>query len=114
MSDRPYQETIGRDSPPGVPEHRQEWRDELLANVVSDERHAQAILAKKRAEAEEAASKSTKAVNLHNLYDQISAGNVKELNVILKTDVGIASHKKACFQIKGIIAPTATIKLPIR
>ena len=55
--------------------------------AVTDERHAQAILAKRKADAEEAASQSTKAVNLLNLYDQISAGKVKELNVILKTDV---------------------------
>jgi translation initiation factor IF-2 len=55
--------------------------------AVTDERHAQAILAKKKAETEEAASQSNKAVNLLNLYDQINAGKVKELNVILKTDV---------------------------
>ncbi|MBN1160547.1 MAG: translation initiation factor IF-2 [Dehalococcoidales bacterium] len=54
--------------------------------AVSDERHAQAILARKRAELEEEALKR-KAVNLDNLYDQISTGKVKELNVILKTDV---------------------------
>jgi translation initiation factor IF-2 len=55
--------------------------------AVTDERHAQAILAKRKADAEAAASQATKSVNLLNLYDQISAGKVKELNVILKTDV---------------------------
>jgi translation initiation factor IF-2 len=55
--------------------------------VVADERHAQAILARKRAELEKESSKAAKSVNLDNLYDQISAGKVKELNVILKTDV---------------------------
>jgi translation initiation factor IF-2 len=59
--------------------------DTLVA--VTDERHAQAILAKRKAEAEEATAQTNKAINLHNLYDQISAGKVKELNVILKTDV---------------------------
>jgi translation initiation factor IF-2 len=59
--------------------------DTLVA--VTDERHAQAILAKRKTDAEEAALQTTKAINLHNLYDQISAGKVKELNVILKTDV---------------------------
>jgi translation initiation factor IF-2 len=54
--------------------------------AVNDERHAQAILARKRAELEQEALKR-KAVNLDNLYDQISTGKVKELNVILKTDV---------------------------
>jgi len=53
--------------------------------AVADERHAQAILARKRAELEKASE--AKSVNLDNLYDQISAGKVKELNVILKTDV---------------------------
>jgi len=57
--------------------------DNLVA--VTDERHAQAILARHRAEAEKQAQ--ARAVNLNNLYDQISAGKVKELNVILKTDV---------------------------
>ncbi len=55
--------------------------------AVADERHAQALLARNRAEAEEKEAKSGKAVNLNTLYDQISAGKVKELNVILKTDV---------------------------
>jgi translation initiation factor IF-2 len=54
--------------------------------VVADERHAQAILARKRAELEKESLKAT-SINLDNLYDQISAGKVKELNVILKTDV---------------------------
>ena len=55
--------------------------------AAADERHAQAILARRRAELEKEALKARKAVNLDNLYDQISAGKVKELNVILKTDV---------------------------
>jgi translation initiation factor IF-2 len=57
--------------------------DNLIA--VTDERHAQAILARHRAEAEKQAQ--ARSVNLNNLYDQISAGEIKELNVILKTDV---------------------------
>jgi translation initiation factor IF-2 len=55
--------------------------------AVADERHAQALLAKNRVEAEKKASKAGKSVNLNTLYDQINAGKVKELNVILKTDV---------------------------
>jgi translation initiation factor IF-2 len=53
--------------------------------AVADERHAQALLARNRATAEKEASR--RAINLNNLYQQISAGQVKELNVILKTDV---------------------------
>jgi translation initiation factor IF-2 len=59
--------------------------DNLVA--VADERHAQVILARRRAEAEKESARAAEAVNLDNLYDQISAGKVKELNVILKTDV---------------------------
>lgn len=55
--------------------------------AVADERHAQALLARNRAEADKKASRTEKSVNLNTLYDQISAGKVKELNVILKTDV---------------------------
>jgi translation initiation factor IF-2 len=57
-----------------------------LAAVV-DERHAQAVLARRRAEMEQASARAARPVNLDNLYDQISTGKVKELNVILKTDV---------------------------
>ncbi len=59
--------------------------DNLVA--VVDERHAQAMLARRRAETEEESARTAQPVNLDNLYDQISAGKVKELNVILKTDV---------------------------
>jgi len=58
--------------------------DNLVA--VADERHAQAILAHRKAEQEKESQKAT-AVSLDSLYDQISAGKVKELNVVLKTDV---------------------------
>lgn len=70
-------EILGSDEVPEV-------GDTLTA--ATDERHAQAILARRRAEKEKEALKK-QAVNLDNLYDQISAGKVKELNVILKTDV---------------------------
>jgi translation initiation factor IF-2 len=55
--------------------------------AVAYERQVQALLLKHRAEMEQESFLATKAVNLNNLYDQISAGRVKELNVILKTDV---------------------------
>ncbi len=58
--------------------------DNLTA--VADERQVQALLARNR-EAREKEVARTKAINLNTLYDQISAGKVKELNVILKTDV---------------------------
>jgi len=55
--------------------------------VLPDERRAQALVAKNRKETQRESSQATRAVSLSNLYDQISAGKVKELNVIIKTDV---------------------------
>jgi len=52
--------------------------------AVADERRAQALIEKHKSETQPAELKS---VSLTNLYDQISSGRVKELNVILKTDV---------------------------
>jgi translation initiation factor IF-2 len=70
-------EILGLDEVPQV-------GDTLVA--ATDERHAQAILARRRSEKQKEDLKK-KAINLDNLYDQISSGKVKELNVILKTDV---------------------------
>ncbi len=70
-------EVLGLNSVPQV-------GDTLTA--VADERQAQALIEKHRAEMAQESSLA-KSVNLDNLYDQISAGRVKELNVILKTDV---------------------------
>jgi translation initiation factor IF-2 len=54
--------------------------------TVADERQAQALLSRNRAAREKEAARA-KTINLNTLYDQISTGKVKELNVILKTDV---------------------------
>ncbi len=54
-----------------------------VLTVVANEREAQALIQ----ERQEETKKESKSVNLGNLYDQISAGRVKELNIILKTDV---------------------------
>ena len=52
--------------------------------TVTNERQVQVLIEKRKSEMKEALPK---AVNLNNLYDQISTGQVKGLNVILKTDV---------------------------
>jgi translation initiation factor IF-2 len=54
-----------------------------VLTAVASERQAQALIQKRQEETK----KESKSVNLGNLYDQISAGQVKELNIILKTDV---------------------------
>ena len=58
-----------------------------IVTAVASEQQAQALLAKHRQEMEERASVSARSVSLHNLYDKISSGQVKGLNVILKADV---------------------------
>jgi len=57
-----------------------------LLTATTDERRAQALMEKHKLETAKTALAS-KGVNLNTLYDQISAGRVKELNLILKTDV---------------------------
>jgi translation initiation factor IF-2 len=51
-------------------------------NVVTSESQAQKLIQKRQEE-----KRKPGAVNLSNLYDQISTGQVKELNIILKADV---------------------------
>ncbi|MGB2814054.1 MAG: translation initiation factor IF-2 [Dehalococcoidales bacterium] len=58
-----------------------------ILTAVTSEQQAQALLEKHRQEMEERASVSAKSVSLHNLYDKISSGQVKGLNIILKADV---------------------------
>jgi len=58
-----------------------------ILTAVTSEQQAQALLEKHRQEMEERASVSAKSVSLHNLYDRISSGQVKGLNIILKADV---------------------------
>jgi len=52
-----------------------------ILNVVAGEQQARAFIQKHQQE------KPAGAVSLDNLYDQISAGKVKELDVVLKVDV---------------------------
>jgi len=54
-----------------------------ILTVVASEQQARASIQKRQLEMKQQAS----SVNLNNLFDQISAGQIKELNVILKTDV---------------------------
>ena len=54
--------------------------------VVGDERQAQALIEEHKLEMERE-STMLKSVSLSNVFDQISAGQVKELDIILKADV---------------------------
>ncbi len=55
--------------------------------AVAGERQARALIQERLQEAQRESSLLRGTVSLDNLFDQISAGKVKELNVILKTDV---------------------------
>jgi len=56
-----------------------------IMTVVDDEKSAQALIEKRRLEAEK--ENADKNISLSNVYDQISAGKVRELGIILKADV---------------------------
>jgi len=71
-------EILGLESVPQV-------GDTLTA--VAGERQARLLIQKRQAEAQQEALLTPKPVSLTNLYDQISTGKVKELNIILKVDV---------------------------
>jgi translation initiation factor IF-2 len=58
-----------------------------ILTAVTSEQQSQALLEKHRREIEERTSVTARSVSLHNLYDKISSGQVKGLNVILKADV---------------------------
>ncbi|HID64155.1 MAG TPA: translation initiation factor IF-2, partial [Anaerolineae bacterium] len=55
--------------------------------VVANERTARAMTAKRAEMKREGAKQPAKILSLDDLYDQIQAGKVKELNLILKADV---------------------------
>ncbi len=57
-----------------------------IMNAVADERQAQSLVARRK-EDMESETATAKGLSLNNLFDQISAGQVKELNLVLKTDV---------------------------
>ncbi len=71
-------ELLGLDSVPQV-------GDTLTA--VDNERQARALVQKHQLEMQQESTLMPKSMSLSTLFDQISAGRVKELSVILKTDV---------------------------
>jgi translation initiation factor IF-2 len=81
-----------REVPPAMPaevlglESLPEVGDTL--QVVTDTAKAKQIVIYREAKAREAAMSKTNRVTLDQLHDQLKEGEVKELNVILKTDVG--------------------------
>ena len=58
-----------------------------ILTVVANERQAQSLVDKHKLEMEQESALAVRSVRLSNLFEQVSSGRVKELNVILKTDV---------------------------
>ena len=58
-----------------------------ILTAVDNERQARALIQKQELEKQQESLLRQKSVRLSTLYDQISSGRVKELNIILKTDV---------------------------
>ena len=55
--------------------------------VVSDERMARELVEQRRAEEKEAAARAMQRVSLDSLFSHIKEGEMKELNIIVKSDV---------------------------
>jgi translation initiation factor IF-2 len=72
-------EVLGLESLPDVGDSLQ---------VVTDTAKAKQIVIYRESKAREAAMSKTNRITLDQLHDQLKEGEVKELNIILKTDVG--------------------------
>lgn len=58
-----------------------------LFYVVDDERKAREVVENRKFQAKQERLKATTAVSLDNLFEQIEAGKMKDLNIIVKADV---------------------------
>lgn len=80
-----------------------------VMTVVEDEHHAQSLLEVNRKTAQQESAQTTRTVSLSNVYDQINSGQVKELNIILKTDV-----KGSIAPIKSSLEQLSTEQVQVR
>ena len=71
-------EIIGLDSVPEAGDHFKAFENEKLARKIADERNKQKIESERR---------TTAAMSLDDLTEQIKEGNVQEVNIIIKADV---------------------------
>jgi len=58
-----------------------------ILKVVAGESQAKALIEKQRLEAEQRQAAQARPLSLSNLHDRIRAGEVKQLNIVLRTDV---------------------------
>ncbi|MCD6453355.1 MAG: translation initiation factor IF-2 [Dehalococcoidales bacterium] len=76
-----------------------------ILKVVASEHQAQSLIQKQLTER----PPELKPVNLSNLYDQISAGQVKELNIIIKADV-----QGSIEPIKNSLTSLGSVEIQVR
>jgi translation initiation factor IF-2 len=72
-------------------------------NAVEDERLAKELVEKRRHEAKEESFSAYQKVTLDNLFSQISQGEIKELPIIVKADVGgsVEAVRQALEKLSG-------------
>ena len=72
-------------------------------NAVSDEKLARALVEQRKAQAKEAEFKLFQKVTLDTLFDTISEGEMKELNIIVKADVqgSVEAVKQSLLKIEN-------------
>ena len=94
-------EVLGLSVVPEAGEIFQAVKDEKLASYLADQR--------KIVKMEEKGRKSQK-VSLENLFEKISEGNLKELNLIVKGDVH-GSVEALCQSIRGIVTDEVKVNI---
>ena len=72
-------------------------------NAVSDEKLARALVEQRKAKAKEEEFKLFQKVTLDTLFDTISEGEMKELNIIIKADVqgSVEAVKQSLLKIEN-------------
>ena len=80
-----------------------------VLTAVPDERQAKELIEKNKAEMQQHIKVASKSVSLTNLYEQVSSGQIKELNVVLKADV-----QGSIEPIRSSLEQLATDELKVR
>ncbi len=80
-----------------------------VLTAVSGERQAKESIEKNRSEIQQQTKATLKSISLTNLYEQVSSGQIKELNVVLKADV-----QGSIEPIRSSLEQLATDELKVR
>jgi translation initiation factor IF-2 len=80
-----------------------------VLTAVPDERQAKELIEKNKAEMQQHNKVASKSISLTNLYEQVSSGQIRELNVVLKADV-----QGSIEPIRNSLEQLATDELKVR